>query len=232
MLTNHVIWPNLSPLNKRVKNFIKYHLEEVMRVLLKTTIVILLCSIASIQAETRPLIEGTDYQVMAPKGSKTPEVLEFFSYACGHCYTMESFITQFKKDNNGIKVVPVPMDLGNPQWQIYVKAFYLGELLKVLDKSHTKLFHRVNIEKKPITKEKELKAFFLSLGVESSKYDGALKSFSLDAKIRKSKQLARQFQVIGTPTFVTNRRFKLDNRELGTTEMIEKALVDLTKTSL
>lgn len=181
-------------------------------------------------AEVRPLVEGSDYEVMSPKGSKNSEVYEFFSYACGACYSMESFVNKFKKDNQGIKIIPVPTDLGHTQWQIYVKAYYLGELLNVLDKSHSKIFHRVNIEKKHIIKEEDLKAFFVDLGVEPAKYDSAYKSFSLSSKIRKAKQLTKTFRVSATPTFVANQRFKLDNKTLGTTEMIDKALKDLTKT--
>ena len=73
----------------------------------------------------------------------------------------------------------------------------------------------------------DLKAFFVALGVDPIKYDKVYKSFSLDAKIRKAKQLARKYQIQGTPTFIANRRYKLDNQELGTTEMIEKALKEL-----
>ena len=182
----------------------------------------------SASAEIRPLVEGSDYQVMSPKGSKSAEVYEFFSYACGACYGMESFIEQFKKENQNIKIIPVPTDLGHAQWTIYIKAFYLGDMLKVLDKSHSKIFHRVNIEKKPIVNEKGLKAFFVELGVDPKRYDKANKSFSLDSKIRKAKQLIRTYQISGTPTFVANQQYKLDNKVLGTTEMISKALKDLT----
>ena len=183
------------------------------------------------QAETRPLVKGTDYKVMASKGTTKPEVFEFFSYACGHCYTMEGFVNKFKTDHAGIKFTPVPTDLGHPQWQVYVKAFYLGQLLKVLDKSHGKIFHRVNVLNKPITNDANLKSFFVELGVSPEQFDSANKSFALDAKVRKAKQLVRKYQISGTPTFVANQQFRLDNRELGNNEMIEKALLDLTATT-
>lgn len=206
-----------------------------MNKLLKTTFVFILSGLfglAIVQAETRPLVEGTDYEVMAPKGAKTAEVLEFFSYACAHCYTMETFVNRFKKENSGIKMIPVPTDLGHPQWQIYVKAYYLGEMLKVLDKSHSKIFHRINVEHKHITKEADLKAFFVGLGVDAAKYDKAYESFTLSSKIRKAKQQASRYRISSTPAFVANQRYKLNNPALGTTEMIEKALKDLTAVSL
>jgi len=194
-------------------------------------ILLSLCSVSFLQAEIRPLVSGADYEVMSSKGSKTREVMEFFNYGCGACYSMESFVTLFKKNNAEIKVIPVPADLGHLQWKIYVKAYYLGEMLNVLDKSHTKIFHRIHVEKKPISSDERLKAFFVDLGVDAAQYDKANKSFALDAKIRKSKQLTKKFRISGTPTFVANQRFKLNNKNLKSTEMIEKALKDLTVTN-
>lgn len=182
-------------------------------------------------AAERALVEGSDYVIVSPKGTKSAELYEFFSYACGACYSMESFVNQFKKENPETKVTPVPTDLGHPQWKIYIKAYYLGELLGVLDQSHSKIFHRVNIEKKHIIKDEDLKEFFVGLGVEPSKYDAANKSFSLNAKIRKAKQLVKTYRISATPTFVVNQQYKLDNRALGTTEMINKAIQELSKTN-
>lgn len=188
--------------------------------------IVFVCSFVS--AELRPLVEGKDYQVMSPKGSKTSEVMEFFSYACYACYKTETLVEEFKKDNQGVTFVPVPTDLGRSKWELYVKAYYLGELLKVLDKSHSKIFHQIHIEKKYINKEKDLKALFLSLGVEEARYDRAYGSVALDMRIRKAKQLTRKYQVVSTPTFVANQRYKLDSKALNTPDMIKKALKDLS----
>jgi protein dithiol oxidoreductase (disulfide-forming) len=187
----------------------------------------LISASASFAAE-RALVKGSDYEVVTPKGSKSAEVYEFFSYACGACYTMESFVTRFKKDNSEVKVIPVPTDLGHKQWQIYIKAYYLGELLDVVEQSHTKVFHRVNIEKKHLINDDDLKEFFVGLGVSAEKFDAANKSFSLNAKIRKAKQLVKKFRISGTPTFVVNQKYKLNNQALGTTAMIEKAIKELS----
>lgn len=203
-----------------------------MKKFISAIFVLMIMPVAVVSAETRPLVEGDDYEVMGPKGSKNAEVLEFFSYACGHCYNMEGFINRFKKENSGVKVIAVPNDLGRSQWQIYVKAYYLGELLKVLDQSHQKIFHQINVENKHITSDEALKAFFMTLGVDSLKYDRAFKSVALDMRVRKAKQLARKYRITGTPIFVANQRFKLNNTALGSNEMIEKALKELTAITL
>ncbi len=179
-------------------------------------------------AAQRALVEGSDYEVMSSKASKSNELYEFFSYACGACYTMENYVNQFKKANPETKVIPVPTDLGHTQWRIYIKAYYLGELLGVLDESHQKIFHRVNIEKKHLINDDDLKTFFVGLGVAPEKFDAANKSFSLDAKIRKAKQLVKTYRISSTPTFVVNQKYKLNNRALETTDMIDKAIKELS----
>ena len=166
---------------------------------------------------------------MSQKGSKNQEVLAFFSYACGACYSMESVVDDFKKNNPDVKVIPVPTDLGHAQWEIYVKAYYLGKMLKVIDKSHPKVFHMIHVEKKHFLKDDDLKKFFIALGVDSTKYDRALESFALNNSIRQAKQLLRKYRVSGTPTFVANKKYKLNNKSLVSADMVKKALRELTK---
>jgi len=204
-------------------------MKNILKLALCACLSVLMTLSSNSFAATRALVEGTDYQVMTASASKIPEIMEFFNYGCPHCYTMEDFVNNFKKKHPDIKYIPVPTDLGHPQWTIYVKAYYLGEILKVIDKSHGKIFHRIHVENKHFTTDADLKAFFATLGVDGALFDKANKSFSLNAKIRRAKQLARKFAIQGTPMFVANQRYKLDNKQLGTTEMIEKAMLDLSQ---
>jgi|GEM_PF-2440403 len=177
-------------------------------------------------AETN-LVAGEHYEITAPKGSDEPMMEEFFNYACGACYGIEKFMGDFKKNNPGIKVKLVPLEL-NPAWKIYVKAYYIGEKLNVLEKSHSKLFHRLHVEKKAFKGEDDMKAFFLSLGVEEKAYDDVAKSFWLATQVRKSKQYAMKHRVMSTPTLLVNQRFKLNNRNIGDYTKIEQAAITLS----
>ncbi|MDQ7048866.1 MAG: thiol:disulfide interchange protein DsbA/DsbL [Enterobacterales bacterium] len=204
-------------------------MKNILKIGLFVCLSVLTTVSSNLSAAKRVLVEGSDYEVMTASGTKTPEIMEFFNYGCPHCYTMEDFTNNFKKKHSDIKFIAVPTDLGHPQWTIYVKAYYLGEILKVIDQSHGKIFQRIHVQNKAFTSDADLKAFFATLGVDGALFDKANKSFTLNAKIRKAKQLARKFAIQGTPMFVANQRFKLDNKKLGTTEMIEKAMVDLSQ---
>lgn len=202
------------------------HLKRNISVLAFFTVFTVL--VTGVSAKTRDLVKGEDYQQMGPKGTANPEILEFFNYGCPACYRMESFVGEYKSSHKNTKFTYVPVGL-NASWEIYVKAYYLGVLLKVIDKSHPAMFHLLHVKKKIIKNDKELKAFFMTFGVDSAKYDKAIKSFSLNAQIRKSKQLARKFSISGIPAFVANEKYKLDNLSLGTSEMIGHALETLTE---
>jgi len=181
-----------------------------------------------VQAATRPLEAGSDYEEMAAIGSDKPVIYEFFNYGCPHCYQFQPFVDQFKKANPDIEFKYFAIDI-HPAWAIYSKAYYLADLLKVKDTMHAKIFHRVQVERKPIANEADLLDFFAANGVDRAKAEKALKSFALQAKMRQAKQMAKKFKVLGTPTFIVNERFKLNNSKLGSMEMIEKALLELSK---
>lgn len=187
---------------------------------------VLVSALATFNLQASNFTAGKDYEVTANKGSEAPMVEEFFNYACGACYNMENFINRVKKNNEGLTVKLVPVEL-RPAWKIYVKAFYIGEKLGVLDQSHPKLFHRIHVGKKFFKDEDDMKAFFLSLGVEEKAYDDVAKSYWLNTQVRMAKQYGRKHKVISTPTLVVNQQYKLNAQSIGSAKL-EQAIVELS----
>lgn len=175
----------------------------------------------------KPFEMGKDYQRTGPKVATSPIVEEFFNYACGACYSMENFVTKLKSENPGLKVKPVPIEL-RPSWKIYVKAYYIGEKLGVLEKSHAKLFHRIHVEKKHFKDETDMKMFFVQLGVTQKAYDDVAKSYWLASQLKQAKQYALKHRISGSPIFLVNQQYKLNNRSLGTYPRIEEAIKKLS----
>ncbi len=166
---------------------------------------------------------GKEYVITSPEVKTEPILEEFFNYACGACYSMEGFITDFKANHPGLTVKAIPVEL-NPAWRIYVKAYYIGEHLNVLDKSHGKLFHRIHVEKKHLKNDQEMKEFFVALGVTEKSYDEVANSYWLNTQMKLAKEYAKKHRVIGTPLFLVNKRFKLDNKQLGSMERVTQAI--------
>ncbi|TQV88621.1 thiol:disulfide interchange protein DsbA/DsbL [Aliikangiella coralliicola] len=170
---------------------------------------------------------GKDYEIVGPQIQTEPVVEEFFNYACGACYGAEQFATNLKKNNPGLKFRAVPVEL-RPAWKIYVKAYFIGEKLGVLEKSHGKIFHRLHVEKKFFKGEDDMKEFFLSLGVESDAYDKVAKSYWLKTQMRLAKQYSFKNKVASTPVFLVNKRYKLNSAGLGSYQRMEEAVKELS----
>ncbi|TQV89513.1 thiol:disulfide interchange protein DsbA/DsbL [Aliikangiella coralliicola] len=171
--------------------------------------------------------KGKDYQVTGPNVNSEPMVEEFFNYACSACYSIEGFMTEIKSDYPNLKVKPVPIEL-RPSWKIYVKAYFLGEKLGVLDQSHSQIFHRIHVEKKPFRGEKDMKEFFIALGVSEKKYDEVNNSFWLKNKVKQSKLYAQHHRVGVSPTLLVNQRYKLNNQNLGSYQRIKEAIKEFS----
>ncbi|WP_444996234.1 thiol:disulfide interchange protein DsbA/DsbL [Aliikangiella sp. IMCC44359] len=181
----------------------------------------------AVSAESGSFVAGEHYQIISPKESEEPIVEEFFNYACGACYSMEKVISEIKNENPTVKFKIIPLEL-RPSWKVYVKAYYIGEKLGVLDKSHEKIFRRIHVEKRHFKNDDDLKDFFVSLGVDAKAYDDVAKSYWLNTQLRLSKQYAMNAKVIGTPTLIVNKRYKLDNKKLGSGERIKQAVKELS----
>ncbi|NRA18775.1 MAG: thiol:disulfide interchange protein DsbA/DsbL [Oceanospirillaceae bacterium] len=170
---------------------------------------------------------GRDYEITAPKTDSGPLLEEFFNYACAACYRSEEFINNLKTNNPGLKFRAVPVEF-RPAWEIYVKAYYLGEKLGLLDKSHAKIFHRIHVEKKPFNNESEMKAFFVSLGATEKAYDDIANSFSIDVQMRKAKQYTIKHKITNTPTLLVNKRYRLLREGYKNLPRLEQIIQELS----
>ncbi|WP_196139819.1 thiol:disulfide interchange protein DsbA/DsbL [Aliikangiella sp. G2MR2-5] len=170
--------------------------------------------------------QGTHYDVIAPQVKTEPVVEEFFNYACGACFAIEKFSQEFKEKHPNIKFKYVPVEL-RPAWKIYVKAYFIGEKLGVLDKSHSKLFDRIHVDKKYFKDEDDMKAFFIELGVTEADYDKVADSYWVKTQMRQAKQYSFKAKVSSTPSFVVNKRYKINRTEMST-QQLEDSMVELS----
>ena len=89
-------------------------------------------------------VEGEHYDVINPAiRTAAPdkiEVAEFFWYGCGHCYTFEPLISQWKKtipEDVGFRAIPAMW--GGPM-ELHAKAFYAAQALGVSETMNQVMF--------------------------------------------------------------------------------------------
>jgi len=186
-----------------------------------------LLSAPAFAADSR-YVAGEHYEITAAKTKTEPMVEEFFNYACAGCYQMEQFSRQFKEKNSGVKFKYVPVEL-RPAWKIYSEAYFIGVKLGVIEKSHPKLFDRLHVKKKYFKGHDDMKAFFLELGVDEAKYDKTVKSQWLKIQLRQAKQYAFKHKVTGTPSYLVNKRVKLNRNAFNGFGELETAINSFAK---
>lgn len=164
------------------------------------------CAEASSSSKAK---EGKDYTVYSgAKGTDKPEVMEFFAYTCGHCYNMEGFLAKWKP-NKPAEVVFKQVPLFFPSAEHYTYAFYVAEVLNVMDKVHPAIYNKLHVQKQAIPNKKALIPIFEAAGVSAEEFEKAYSSFAVQSKVQYAKKLSREFKITGTPTFVVNQKYKI-----------------------
>jgi len=156
---------------------------------------------------------GKDYSVIeGAKGVNKPEVMEFFSYTCPHCYNVEGFLHKWQPTKPAeVEFKQVPVFL--PQVPHLAYGYYTAEVLGVLDKVHPAIFNQWHAEKKIIKNKEDLIPIFEAAGISKEDFEKAYSSFAVDSKVQHAKKLAREFKVMSFPMFVVNQKYKVESYE-------------------
>jgi len=142
------------------------------------------------------------------------EVLEFFSYGCGHCAAIEPMLEKWTKAQPADVVVrPVPVAF-NASMKPLQRLYYSLEALNRLD-LHPKVFTAIHQEKKRLFTKAEIKSWVGSQGVDAEKFDAAFESFGVSSKSSRADQLVTAYRIQGTPTLAIAGRYVTSPSEAG-----------------
>jgi thiol:disulfide interchange protein DsbA len=181
--------------------------------------------------------QGPQYTELKPpqptvgEGSKI-EVVEFFWYGCPHCYTIEPLVEQWKKTLPPEAVFrPFPA-VFNARWGHDAAIFYTFEALGVLDKVHRPFFDAIHQDHLRTDDPKALAEWVKGQGIDPKKFQDTMKSFSVQAKVRRAAQLTAAYKIDGTPAFAVAGRYTVSAEQGGSREGMLKTvsyLVDKVK---
>lgn len=158
--------------------------------------------------------EGIEYLLIKPPvDTSAPgkiEVVEVFWYGCPHCYRFEPDLVKWKKSKPAnVEFVRVPAIFPNrPIWENHARAYYTAEVLGVLDKIHQPLFDALHKNKQRVYSQEQLASFFAQYGVSSEDFNNTYKSFAVDVKIRRARELTNRYGIDGVPTLIINGKYR------------------------
>ena len=167
----------------------------------------------------QPWEEGEHYDIVSPVlRSSNPEkieVMEFFWFGCGHCYTFEPLLAAWKKTLADDVVFKGSPAIWNSTMEIHAKVFYTAEVLGISERINPVVFRAINQDRKPLTAESDIATLFESIGVLRSDFFDAFNSFGVGSQVRQASSRARSAKITGTPEIVINGKYRITTRKAG-----------------
>ena len=195
----------------------------------RVLLVAALClSFTTVSAESA-FKSGQHYEAVTPaqptRTGEKIEVVELFWYGCRHCYAFEPHIKKWLEEKaDYIKFVRVPA-VFSPKWEVHARAFYAAEQLDVTDRIHIALFEAIHVDKRRITTEDALAAFFVERGIDEVDFRTAYHSFDVDGKTGQAKAATRKYGITSVPSMVIAGKYRSSARDSGSLQNLLK-LVD------
>ena len=177
------------------------------------------------QAQAAAPVEGQHFvrlstlaPVTLPSPDKKIEVVEFFWYGCSHCYSFEPAIEAWSKrlpPDVAFRQVPVGFALPH---QLHQKLFYALEEMGQLAAMNKRIFAAIHQQNRRLNSEADITAFVASNGIDAGKFGEAFKSFAVNTKINRAKQLTEAYKIDGVPALGINGRFYTSGALAGSNE--------------
>ena len=156
--------------------------------------------------------EGKHYvrlQTAAPvtlSASKKIEVIEFFWYGCPHCFSFEPTIEAWSKRLAAdVQFRQMPFAFIGPVE--HQKLFYALEEIGQREALQKRIFTAIHVENRRINTEADILAFVAANGVDRAKFSEAWKSFGVNTKINRGKQLSNAYKIDGVPAIGVHGRY-------------------------
>jgi thiol:disulfide interchange protein DsbA len=151
------------------------------------------------------------YAVLSPaqpteSGGKI-EVIEFFWYGCPHCYHLEPEVNKWLKTIPADVVFKRVHAIPSQSWAAHASIYYTLESMGLLDRLHSKVFDAIHKDNLNLTNPKIRDEWLAKNGVDPAKYAEMEKSFSVDSKMQRARQLTTAYKVDGVPRVFVNGKY-------------------------
>lgn len=180
--------------------------------------------VLAFSASAAQFTDGQQYVSLPKPVAGEPQVLEFFSFFCPHCYQFERLyhISDAVKKNlpADTKVTKYHVDfLGGDFGPVVTHAWAVALALGIEDKVTAPIFDGIQ-KTQTITDAASLKAAFISAaGITSEQYDAAWNSFAVKALVAQQEKAASDVDLRGVPAMFVNGKYMVNNGGLDTSSM-------------
>lgn len=161
--------------------------------------------------------EGKEYTDIKPV-QNLPQVLEFFSFYCPHCYQFESVykVPQTVEKNlpEGVKMERYHVDFLGPLGADLTQAWAVAIVLKAEDKVTPILFEGIQ-KTQTINSKADIRNAFIKAGISGDEYDAALNSFVVKSVVAKQQNAAQDLKLRGVPALFVDGKYQIRNNGIS-----------------
>jgi thiol:disulfide interchange protein DsbA len=173
--------------------------------------------------------EGEHYEIVGEQATETPEVLEFFSFWCGHCYNFEPLVKSIKgKLAADVEFTKVHVNfMGFTSAEVQddaTRAMMVARSLKQEEKHIGAIFKTIHVQRAPVTGTKDLRNIFMVNGVENEQFDKTVSSFTIDNMLKHNNKIMQKYRkhLSGVPNFIVNGKYQAKfTRDMNNDDIVD-----------
>jgi protein dithiol oxidoreductase (disulfide-forming) len=198
-------------------------------------------SAATTAAASTTWQEGVNYTRIVPAqptsvAAGQVEVLEFFWYACPHCYSIDPLVEKWNK----AKPAYISFSRVHVMWseshRSLARLYYTLQSMGKLDQMHGEIFKAIHVNGNSLVAndptntaetERIQTLFVKKFGITEDDFKKAYHSFAVDTALQKADELMERYRIEGVPTFVINGKFVADVQSAGGPERLMSLVGDL-----
>lgn len=160
-------------------------------------------------------IEGTHYQPVTPhQPTSDPskvEVVEVFSYACGHCANFQPFVHPWAEAlPEHAKFQRLPVVFGRRAWEPFARAYYALEAMGRTEGAHDALFDAIHKERAGLRTIEQIASHLNQrVGIDEKEFLRVAKSFAVETRLKRGQNMVRRYGVDATPSMVINGKYRV-----------------------
>ena len=148
---------------------------------------------------------GTPVPVSTPPG--TVDVVEFFSFACPHCFEFEPVLEDWLKRKPAevrFRRSPVPFLLNFRNFQ---PMYFALDAMGLAEAMAPKVFDAFQVQRLRLDNNDDIAAFMARNGVDAKKFMALFTAFGTNVKVTQANQLFEASGSHGVPTLMVQGRF-------------------------
>ncbi len=158
------------------------------------------------------LVEGKDWRPLTPPQPAPDDapiaVLEFFSYGCPHCGSLNPLIKVWAEQlPDDVTFQRVPVTFGRAAWANLARLYYALEVDGSLTELDQAVFDAITKQRVNLYTEKNTLKWLEQQGLDADAFGKTLNSFAVEVALGRARDLESRMRIDGVPRIVVDGRY-------------------------